>query len=144
MSRIISILLALALFVIMASCSDSGNFIIDDPEITQGTIDLSDPSAWSLASTPADPLLFPEASLMNDVAYGKNRALLAWYTIDRLFTQLNSPNAPGYIKNDLDGLSYPYAREVAFNEVFPDQELNYGESSVIQTLNIKFAASLRT
>ena len=138
MSRIISILLALALFVIMASCSDSGNFIIDDPEITQGTIDLSDPSAWSLASTPADPLLFPEASLMNDVAYGENLALFAWYTIDRLFTQLNSPNAPGYIKNDLDGLSYPYAREVAFNEVFPDQELNYGESSVIQTLNLSF------
>ena len=137
MKRIENILLALALFVIMASCSDSGNTIIDDPEIGQTTTaDLMDPSAWSLASTPSD--LFPEASLMNDVAYGNNRALLAWYTIDRLFTQSNSHDAPGYIKNDLDGLSYPYAREVAINEVFPEQELNNGQSPVIQTLNLSF------
>ena len=99
MNRIINILLALALLVVMASCSDSDNTIIDDPDISQTTtIDLSNPSAWTLASTPAD--LFPEASLMNDVAYGNNRALLAWYTIDRLFTQSNSHDAPGYIKND--------------------------------------------
>lgn len=139
MKRIENILLALALFVIMASCSDSGNTIIDDPEIGQTTTtDLMDPSAWSLASTPADPLLFPEASLTNDVAYGNNRALLAWYTIDRLFTQRNSHDAPGYIKNDMDGLSYPYAREVAISEIFPGQELNNGQSSVIQTLNLSF------
>ncbi len=137
MNRIESILLALAVFVVMASCSDSDNSIIDDPDISQTTtIDLSNPSAWTLASTPAD--LFPEASLMNNVDYGKNRALLAWYTIDRLFTQLNSHDAPGYIKNDLDGLSYPYAREVAVNEVFPDRELKNGESSVIETLNLSF------
>ena len=104
MNRIENILLALALFGIMASCSDSGNTIIDDPEISQTTTaDLMDPSAWSLASTPGDPLLFRESSLTNDVAYGKNRALLAWYTIDKLFTQRNSSYAPGYIKNDLDG-----------------------------------------
>ena len=139
MNRIENILLALALFGIMASCSDSGNTIIDDPEISQTTTaDLMDPSAWSLASTPGDPLLFRESSLTNDVAYGKNRALLAWYTIDKLFTQRNSSYAPGYIKNDLDGLSYPYAREVAINEVYPGQDLNYGQSPVIQTLNLSF------
>ena len=38
----------------------------------------------------------------------------------------------------LDALSYPYAREVAYSEVFPGRELNYGESSVIQTLNLSF------
>lgn len=139
MHRIVSILLALALFVLMASCSDSGNTIIDDPEIPQtATIDISFPFAWSLASVPADPELFPEASLMNDVAYGKNRALLAWYTIDRLFTQRSSTYAPDYIKNDLDGLSYPYVREVLINEVFPGREPKNGESSVIETLNLSF------
>ena len=121
--------------------SNSGSSYIDDFESTQSGIDVRSPFSWSLASTPYDPAgdaLFPEASLTNSVEYGKNRALLSWYYVDRLFTQRNSSYAPGYIKNDLDALSYPYAREVAFSEVFPGRELNYGESSVVQTLNLSF------
>ena len=121
--------------------SNSGSSYIDDFESTQSGIDLRTPYSWFLASTPQGPSsspLFPEASLNNNVDYGKNRALLSWYYIDRLFTQRNSSYAPGYIKNDLNALSYPYAREVAFSEVFPGRELNYGESSVIQTLNLSF------
>ena len=121
--------------------SNSGSSYIDDFESTQNGIDMRAPFAWALASTPYDPsadALFPEASLTNDVNYGKNRALLSWYYVDRLFTQRNSSFAPGYIKSDLNALSYPYAREVAFSEVFPGRELNYGESSVIQTLNLSF------
>ena len=121
--------------------SNSGSSYIDDFESTQQGIDVRTPYSWALASTPYDPsesALFPEARLTDSVDYGKNRALLSWYYIDRLFTQRNSSYAPGYIKNDLDALSYPYAREVAFSEVFPGRELNYGESSVIQTLNMSF------
>ena len=121
--------------------SNSGSSYIDDFESTQSGVDIRTPYSWALASTPYDPssgALFPEASLNKDVTYGKNRALLSWYTVDRLFTQRNSSYAPGYIKSDLDALSYPYAREVAFSEVFPGRELNYGESSVIQTLNLSF------
>ncbi len=121
--------------------SNSGSSYIDDFESTQTPVDVRAPYAWSLASTPQDAsgtALFPEATLNNNVDYGKNRALLSWYYIDRLFTQRNSSYAPGYIKSDLDALSYPYAREVAFSEVFPGRELNYGESSVIQTLNLSF------
>ena len=137
---IINSLLALSLFVVSTSCTDSksGNTVIDEPESSRTAIDISFPFAWSLASVPADPELFPEASLTNDVAYGKNRALLAWYTIDRLFTQRNSPDAPGYINNDMDALSYPYARDVVFSEVFPGREPGNGESSVIETLNLSF------
>ena len=116
--------------------SNSGSSYIDDFESTQSGIDVKAPFAWALASTPTS--LFPEAALNNDINYGKNRALLSWYYIDRLFTQRGSSYAPGYIKNDLEALSYPYAREVAFSEVFPGRELNYGESSVIQTLNLSF------
>ena len=115
--------------------SNSGSSYIDDFESTQSGIDIRPPYNWFLAST---PLEFPEAALSNDEAYGMNRALLSWYSIDRLFTQRNSSYAPGYIKNDLDALSDPYAREVSFSEVFPGRELNYGESSVIQTLNLSF------
>lgn len=138
MNRIINILLVLSLGV-LTSCSDSAwdSSPIDD-ESTRNAVDISDPRAWSLASDPADPDLFPEASFINDVAYGKNRALLSWYSVDRLFTQRNSPDAPGYIRNDLDALSYPYAREISFNEMYPGRELHYGESSVIETLNLSF------
>ena len=117
--------------------SNSGSSYIDDFESTQSGIDMRTPYSWFLASVPNEvsaSTVSPEAPL----SYGKNRALLSWYYVDRLFTQRNSSYAPGYIKNDLDELSYPYAREVAFSEVFPGRELNYGESSVIQTLNLSF------
>lgn len=123
------------------SGSNKGSSYIDDFESTQTGIDLRSPYSWFLASTPydggSDPL-FPEAALSNNPAYGKNRALLNWYYIDRLFTQRNSSMCPGYIKNDLKQLSNPYVREVTVQEVFPGRELTYGESSTIQTLNLSF------
>ncbi len=121
--------------------SNAGSSYIDDFESTQSGIDLRSPYAWFLASTPYDGgagALFPEASLTDNIEYGKNRSLLAWYYIDRLFTQRNSSYAPGYIKNDLEQLSYPYVREVSYSEVFPGRDLNYGESSTVQTLNLSF------
>ncbi len=123
------------------SGSNKGSSYIDDFESTQTGIDLRSPYSWFLASTPydggSDPL-FPEAALSNNPAYGKNRALLNWYYIDRLFTQRNSSMCPGYIKSDLKQLSNPYVREVTVQEVFPGRELTYGESSTIQTLNLSF------
>ena len=121
--------------------SHAGSSYIDDFESTQSGIDLRSPYSWFLASTPYDNTpgaLFPEASLSNNIDYGKNRSLLAWYYIDRLFTQRNSTYVPGYIKNDLDQLSNPYVREIPYTEVFPGRELNYGELSTIQTLNLSF------
>ncbi len=121
--------------------SNAGSSYIDDFESTQSGIDLRSPYSWFLASTPYDNTpgsLFPEASLSNNIDYGKNRSLLAWYYIDRLFTQRNSTYVPGYIKNDLDQLSNPYVREIPYTEVFPGRELNYGELSTIQTLNLSF------
>ena len=121
--------------------SNKGSSYIDDFESTQTGIDLRSPYSWFLASTPYDPssaALFPEAALSNDPAYGKNRALLNWYYIDRLFTQRNSSMCPGYIKSDLKQLSNPYVREVTSQEIFPGRELGYGESSTIQTLNLSY------
>lgn len=120
--------------------TNKGSSYIDDFESTQTTIDLRSPYSWFLSSTPFDSQnpMFPEAALTNNVDYGKNRALLSWYYIDRLFTQRNSSLAPGYIKNDLVQQSSPYVREISYNEVFPGRELSYGESSSIQTLNLSF------
>lgn len=123
------------------SGSAKGSSYIDDFESTQTAVDLRSPYSWSLASTPYDPgadALFPEAALINNVDYGKNRALLAWYYIDRIFTQRNSTSLPGYLKNDLAQLSNPYVREVTVTELFPNRDLSYGESNTIQTLNLSF------
>ena len=128
------------------SGSNKGSSYVDDFESTQTGIDLRSPYSWFLASTPYDggkDALFPEAALSNNVDYGKNRALLNWYYIDRMFTQRNSSLAPGYIKSDLVQLSNPYVREVTSKEIFPGRELTYGESNTIQTLNLSFYPSER-
>ncbi len=123
------------------SGSNKGSSYIDDFENTQTGIDLRSPYSWFLASTPADQsadALFPEALLSDNVDYGKNRALLSWYYIDRLFTQKNSSMVPGYLKNDTKQMSNPYVREVTINEIFPNRDLSYGEADYIQTLNLSF------
>ena len=117
------------------SGSNKGSSFIDDFEDTQTAIDLRNPYAWFLASTPS---FFPESQLSNNIDYGKNRALLSWYYIDRIFTQRNSNSIPGYLKNDLKQLSNPYVREVTVSELFPNRDINYGESNYIQTLNLSF------
>ena len=64
------------------SGSNQGSSYIDDFENTHTAIDLRSPYSWFLASTPFDgsgDALFPEAAYSNDVAYGKNRALMSWY-----------------------------------------------------------------
>ena len=121
--------------------TNKGSSYIDDFETTQTGLDMRSPFSWFLASTPYDgsaDALFPEASLSNNIDYGKNRALLSWYYIDRMWTQKNSNMLPGYLKNDLKQLSNPYVREVKVTEIFPNRELAYGESSTIQTLNLSF------
>lgn len=123
------------------SGTNQGSSYIDDFETTQTGLDLRSPYSWFLASTPYDSspdALFPEASLSDNVDYGKNRALLSWYYIDRLFTQRGSSRVPGYIRNDLDQLSNPYVREVKTREIFPNRQEVYGESQTIQTLNLSF------
>ncbi|WP_304801515.1 cell surface protein SprA [Paramuribaculum intestinale] len=123
------------------SGSDKGSSFIDDFESSQTGIDLRSPYSWFLASTPYDngpDPLFPEAALSDNPEYGKNRALLNWYYIDRMFTQRNSSLCPGYLRADFKQQSNPYVREVTSREIFPDRQLTYGESSTIQTLNLSF------
>lgn len=128
------------------SGSNNGSSYIDDFESAQYGIDLRSPYSWFLASTPYDPsgdALFPEAALSNDVTYGKNRALINWYFIDRMFTARNSSLCPGYIKSDTKQLNNPYVREIKVTEVFPGREQTYGEANTIQTLNLSFYPSER-
>lgn len=108
---------------------------IDDFENAKNTIDISTPQEWTISSVPS---MFPESRYNNDVRYGYNRALLAWYTIDPLFTRRSSSNTPGHIKGDLKQLSDPDVREVYKNELFPNKQINFKESSTLNVLNLAY------
>jgi cell surface protein SprA len=114
---------------------------IDDFERTKISYNLRDPYGWHLSATPYDNgvnPLFPEAGLVSDVQYGKNRALLAWYQIESLFTYRNSSLTPEHIKQDKDQLSNHYMREVTEYELFPNKEQVYGEPITVPVFNMAF------
>ncbi|MBQ7635550.1 MAG: cell surface protein SprA [Bacteroidaceae bacterium] len=117
------------------SQSQSGSSYLDDFENANTDYDISDPREWVLSSTPS---MFVESAYNSDVRYGYNRALMAWYYIDPLFTRRTSSLAPGYIKNDLAQLSDPFVREVYINELFPNRSINYKESSTLRVLNLAY------
>ena len=112
---------------------------VDDFEASEKPISLKDMTQWFLASTPNDPSggLFPEAALSNDLRYGYNRSLLAWYTIDGIFTQ-NSSQTPGHIRSDLDQLSNHYVRAVREKEIFPDRDQAYNQTGWLSIMNLAF------
>ncbi|MDR1116452.1 MAG: cell surface protein SprA [Tannerella sp.] len=113
---------------------------LDDFESTQSEIDLLNPYFWNYASVPFDDnkatAMFPEASLTNNIEYGKNRALLAWYYIDGLFTRRNSSLRPSYISND--DLSNHLVRAVQIRELFPNRDQLYNENSFLNVLNLAY------
>lgn len=105
---------------------------IDDFENTKNAIDVSTPTSWVLSSVPS---MFPEQSDKTTLQSGYNRSLLAWYTIDPLFTRRSSSLTPSHIKSDLDQLSNYYVREVNTRELFPNRG-NNSYNSVTSTLSI--------
>ena len=119
---------------------NAGYVYVDDFENSESSTPLSTATYWKLASTPYEEgnAAFPEAALSNDIEYGKNRALLSWYTIDRMFTSQSSNLTPGHIKNDLAQLSDHRVRQVNYDEIYPNKELAYGETGILDVLNLTF------
>lgn len=113
-----------------------GYAYLDDFETSEGRIDLKSPYAWNLASTPSG--MFTEGHLINDIEYGKNRAMMAWFIIDPLFTRRQSSLTPQHIKSDVDQLSNHWVREVIQSEVFPNRDIAYNQSATQSTLNISY------
>ena len=116
---------------------------IDDFESTQHPADLLNSYPWVLASVPDDKdnnrneiPRFPEATLVNNIDYGKSRALFAWYYIDGLFTRKNSSLRPSYMTED--DLSDHYVRAVGYTELFPKKDLTYNENNSLYILNLAF------
>ncbi len=98
----------------------AGLIYIDDFEGSTSSIDLRFPFiSWALASTPA---VFPESALNDSIGYGKNRAKIAWYNIEPILQDKNSPSNP--LKSNLAALSDPRVRAVFTNELFPQRTTN--------------------
>jgi len=118
----------------------SGTAYIDDFEGTETSIDMKNYNSWVLASTPQNHPLFPEGNLNNDLAYGYNRAKLAWYVIDPLFNR-NTSSTPNHIKSDKEQLSNHYVREIYEEEIWPNKETATGVPTNISVLNLAYYPS---
>ena len=115
-----------------------GQVYIDDFESSTTNYDLKNPTTnWKLASTPAgapgpngNPL-FPEATMKNDLRYGMNRAKLAWYRIDNsFFTSNTAPSIFFASTNNQNALNDPYARLIAYNEIYPNAPLQNLDNNI--------------
>lgn len=111
---------------------------VDDFEGAESSIDLKGVSSWFLASTPQDyrsPLpMFPESVPGSGLAYGFNRAKLAWYRISKDFYEKSS--RPSNITPE--DLSDPYARRIYEQEVFPNKELQQGLPTYVFELTLAY------
>lgn len=117
-----------------------GTTYIDDFEAAKSTVDLTTIANWVLASTPqGQPDLFPEAqtnsvtdSKRRQLAYGFNRARLAWYIIDPSVFYNGNNATPTNLT--LDDLSQPYSRAVYEPELFPYKEQSGTQLSTYMTV----------
>ena len=115
---------------------NAGLVYLDDFEGSKSGIDLRfPPISWALASAPVGAtdrngaILFPEATLNNDINYGKNRAKIAWYQIEQTLQQYKGPNNP--IGGNASLLSDPRVRQVYQKEIFPQRTTGFGESQLV-------------
>ncbi|MEX1202145.1 MAG: cell surface protein SprA [Ferruginibacter sp.] len=114
----------------------AGLIYIDDFEGSKSGLDLRfPPISWALASTPLGAtdrngqVLFPEAAVNNDLAYGTQRAKIAWYQIEQTLQQYRGNNNP--LGDQADLLSDPRARQVFQKEIFPQRTTGFGESQLV-------------
>lgn len=133
---------------------NSGTSYIDDFEGAESSINIKNPTAWTLASAPTisgGPLMSKNFIRKNDswwssklepyelsnIGYGLNRAHLAWYYIDQIFTS-SSSSAPKHIREDKKQQSDHFIRQTDEKEIYPNREQGVGESTTMQTLHLHY------
>ncbi len=113
----------------------SSTAYIDDFETSQIPISLLTPLQWYTASTPDTPT-FPSfnGNLSNELSYNYQRARLAWYSIDPIF--YGAGNTPNNI--NADEQSRAETRQINFDELFPNQELDVTQQTLVRTLDLAY------
>ena len=109
---------------------------LDDFENNFSYINIKNQQGWQISGTPH---LFPEHVLNNDLAYGYNRAHIAFYNIDPIFYQSSSLNP----NIDSKFLMDHRTRRVTEQEVFPFKEIRSGTDAFLPTLDLAFYPTLR-
>ena len=109
------------------------NVYLDDFEGAQTNIDVKGAFAWRLASVPFEGFGGSSAG-PDDLSAGYHRAKLAWYTVDPVFysTQLRPDNI-----NNSD-ISLNTTRRIFINEIFPEQDLVQGQTTIQPTLDLAY------
>ena len=109
---------------------------IDDFEGTQTNLDIRDTYSWYLSSVPAPSQQLPIAGATvaaDDISSGYQRAKLSWYNIDPLFYSTSRPS--GISDNDL---STNATRRIFIDEIFPQQDIAQGQSTVQYTFDLAY------
>lgn len=114
--------------------SKNGTSYLDDFESSQSIIDLKSASTWQISGTPQQ---FKEALLFDNLAYGFNRARLAFYNIDPIFYSGST------VSVSRAELSKPYTREVLETEVFPYKQSVTGQPLTLPTFDLAFYPTIR-
>lgn len=105
---------------------------IDDFESSEGRIYLKEPTSWRLASTPqGQKSMFPEASLINELAFNYNKALISWYNINTSFYERSSPVSKSVQAEQ-------FSRTVYQSNLFPNRDLSTYEDVPMTLLNIAY------
>jgi cell surface protein SprA len=113
----------------------SGTAYIDDFEGSQTYMDMKSPQAWVLASTPMNQnLIFPEADSLS-LAYGYNRAKLAWYSVTPDLQEKNT-NTPSHIT--VEDLRNHYVREIFEQEIFKNKRSPNNIPARLSVLNLAY------
>ena len=105
---------------------------IDDFEASQIPISLLSALDWCEASTPPNfQNLNPNSS---PLSYNDKRGKLAWYSIDQIFYGLGE--TPASI--DTDELSRAETRQINFSELFPNQQFDITQNTLLRTLDLAY------
>lgn len=109
----------------------AGLSYIDDFEGTRNSIDVRFPLiSWSLASTPQNNGLFPEGSLADDLAYGYNRAKIAWYNIEPNLQDYRGTNNP--VRGlGVDYFTDPRVHALFQQKLFPQKTTEFGQAQTV-------------
>ena len=108
------------------------NVYIDDFEGAQTNIDIKGFLSWKLASVPFKNFK-GSGTQNNELSAGFGRAKLAWYSIDPIFYTNSRPQ--GISNNDI---SLNTTRRIFINEIFPEQDLVQGSTTIQQTFDMAF------